>query len=65
MEDGVVVWSDVKESWTRYTEAVDAWLDVAEKEAHPELDERIHAVIHAHNTWSEELGQVIEETHQH
>lgn len=60
-------WDGLRGSWDDYRSAVDAWLEVApdENAEHAVVDDRIHALIHAHNSWSEKLGAVVEATHHH
>ena len=62
-----VDWNDLKGAWGDYQKAVDGWLTAASDPGseHAAVDELIHTLIHAHNTWSEKLGAVVEATHHH
>lgn len=60
-------WDEVRGGWASYREAVDAWLEAASAPASepPVVDELTHRLISRHDEWSEQLGAIVQETHQH
>lgn len=60
-------WSDLDDSWPRYQDAVQGWLEIARRPDADaaEVDELTHALIAAHNEWSSRLGAILEATHHH
>ena len=57
-------WTALREAWAAYRIAVESWMEVAEADS-SDLDRRVHALIDAHNAWSETLGRVVDATHHH
>ena len=63
-------WEKLRSAWSLYSSAVEVWLEApsdseASRPAGVDVDHLTHAVIHAHNSWSEAFMQVIQATHHH
>ena len=60
----------LRSAWPLNSSAVDVWLEAgsdseASIPADVDVDHLIHAVIHAHNSWSDAFMQVLQATHHH
>lgn len=65
-----VDWEGLRSAWRLYVSSVELWMDAASDPDAPlpakvNTDQLIHAVIAAHNSWSEALGEVVDATHHH
>lgn len=62
-------WEELRSAWNLYTSAVEAWMQAASgpegAAADDDVDHLIHAVIAAHNSWSDVFGRIIQATHHH
>jgi hypothetical protein len=59
-------WAALRQGWSSYSTAVEAWIEAVEAEAEEDVvDRRIHELIEEHNSWSEILGRVVDATHHH
>lgn len=61
---------ELRSSWSLYSSAVEVWLEAASdseasRPAGVDVDNLIHAVIAAHNSWSDAFMEVIQSTHHH
>ncbi len=61
---------ELRSAWSLYSSAVDVWLEAASVSeasipADIDVDHLTHAVIHAHNSWSDAFMQMIQATHHH
>lgn len=61
---------ELRSAWSLYSSAVDVWLEAASdseasRPADVDVDHLTHAVIHAHNSWSDAFMQMIQATHHH
>ena len=67
---GEVDWEELRSAWSVYASSVEAWMEAASNSGVPmrakvDVDQLIHAVIAAHNSWSDAFGRVIQATHHH
>lgn len=67
---GDVDWEELRSAWRLYASSVEVWMEAASNSgalmpAKVDVDQLIHAVIAAHNSWSDAFGRVIEATHHH
>ncbi len=67
---GDIDWEELRSVWRLYASSVELWMEAASNsEAHipakVDVDQLIHAVIAAHNSWSDAFGRVVEATHHH
>lgn len=63
-------WEELRSAWSLYSSAVEDWLEAASDSeasipADADVDHLIHAVIAAHNSWSDAFTQMIHATHRH
>jgi uncharacterized membrane protein YbhN (UPF0104 family) len=63
-------WEQLRSAWSLYASAVEVWMQAASSTGAPmpanvDVDQLIHAVIAAHNSWSDAFTRVIEATHHH
>ena len=63
-------WKELRSTWNLYASSVEAWMEAASnpeapKPAKVDVDQLIHAVIAAHNSWSDAFSRVIHATHHH
>lgn len=60
---------ELRSAWSLYSSAVDVWLEAASdsEASRPgvDVDHLTHAVIHAHNSWSDAFMQMIQASHHH
>ena len=67
---GDVDWEELSSAWRLYASSVEEWMEAASNRgvstsAKVDVDQLIHAVIAAHNSWSAAFGRVIQATHHH
>lgn len=67
---GDIDWEELRSTWNLYSSAVEVWMQAASNSGAPmpakvDVDQLIHAVIAAHNSWSDAFGRVIQATHHH
>lgn len=65
---GDVDWDELRSAWNLYASAVDVWMasnSGAPIPAKVDVDKLVHAVIAAHNSWSDAFTRVIRATHHH
>lgn len=65
-----VDWEELRSAWRLYASSVDVWIEAASNPgvsmpAKVDVDQLIHSVIAAHNSWSDVFGRVIQATHHH
>lgn len=63
-------WEELRSAWRLYASSVEVWMDAASNSGVPmlakvDVDQLIHAVIAAHNSWSDVFGRAIDATHHH
>lgn len=59
-------WEELRSAWSIYRSAVETWLEEGTtKRSGVDVDHLIHAVIAAHNSWSDGFMRMIEATHHH
>lgn len=63
-------WDELRSAWRLYSSAVEIWMQAANNQGAPmpgnvDVDQLIHAVIAAHNSWSDSFTRVIHATHHH
>ena len=67
---GEVDWEELRSAWRLYASSVDIWMEAASNPGvsmptKVDVDQLIHAVIFAHNSWSDVFGRAIDATHDH
>lgn len=67
---GDIDWEELRSAWRLYASSVELWMEAASNPAAPmpakvDVDQLIHAVIAAHNSWSDAFSRVIDATHHH
>jgi hypothetical protein len=64
-----VDWAELRSAWGLYALSVEAWMEAASNRApmpgKVDVDQLIHAVILAHNSWSDVFGRALDATHHH
>jgi hypothetical protein len=65
-----VDWEELRSAWSLYLSSVEVWMEAASNRAASmptkvDVDQLIHAVIVAHNSWSDVFGRAIDATHHH
>jgi hypothetical protein len=59
-------WEELRSAWSLYVSAVEVWMEAATtKPTGADVDHLIHAVMSAHNSWSDAFMRVIQATHHH